>query len=141
VPETYKETARKLGLFKPTISNVAKTTERHKKGIKAPFSGTSNALATPERRPKLLPGPEYLEDPENNDPMAEPKRMIVENHDIKQGQEAQKTCKTVQTAQRGVKHDLSDPHAQENKHLEQMEVQELEHMVVEDHGPKKGMAP
>jgi len=44
-------------------------------------------------------------------------------------------------AQRVVKHDLSDPHTQENKHLNQKEVQGLEHMVVEDHGPKKGMAP
>jgi len=40
-----------------------------------------------------------------------------------------------------VKHDLSDPHAQENEHLDQEGVQGLEHMVVADHGPKKGMAP
>jgi len=61
--------------------------------------------------------------------------MIVENHDLKQGQERDKPT------QRGVKHDLSDPHTRENEHLVQEEVQGLEHMVVEDHGPKKGMAP
>jgi len=78
--------------------------------------------------------------------MPEPECMIVENHGLKPGQEAQNDMlKLSQTrnkpTQRGVKHDLSDPHTQENKHLGLEEVQRLEHMVVADHGPKKGMAP
>ena len=48
VPETYKRTARRLGLFKPTTSKVAEPEEQHKKGIKAPINGTSNALIQPE---------------------------------------------------------------------------------------------
>jgi len=72
--------------------------------------------------------------------------MIVENHGLKRGQEAQSdTLRLSQSSnrpvQRGVKHDLSDPHARENEHLEQEAVQGLEHMVMADHGPKKGMAP
>jgi len=141
VPKTYKEATKVLGLFKPTTSNTAEPTERHKKGIKVPISGTSNVLTQPESQPKPLPGLEYLEDQEDKDPMAESECMIVENHGIKWGQEAQGTLESVQTAQRGVKHDLSDPHAQEDKHLDQVEGQGLEHMVMADHGPKKGMAP
>jgi len=100
----------------------------------------------PECRPKPLPGLEYLEDLEDEDPIVETERMIVENHGIKQGQEAQNSMlRLSQTrnkpAQRIVKHNLSDPHTRENKHLDQVEVQGLEHMVMEDHGPKKGMAP
>jgi len=146
VPETYKSATRMLGLFKPTASDMAKPKEWHKKGIKAPINGTSNALATPEHRPKPLPGLEYLEDLDDEDPMSEPKRMIVENHDIKQRQETQNSTLRLsqignKPVQRVVKHNLSDPHTQENKHLVQEEVLGLEHMVVEDHGPKKGMAP
>jgi len=141
VSKACKEAARMLGLFKPTMSNAAEPTERHKKGIKTSTSGTSNALAVSECQPKLLSGQKDLEDLENEDPITETERMIVENHGVKQGQEAQKTLESVQTAQKGVKHDLSDPHARENEHLEQVEVQGSEHMVMADHGPKKGMAP
>jgi len=67
--------------------------------------------------------------------------MIVENHDVKQGQKGQDDSQNSnRLVQRGVKHGLSDPHAQENEHLDQVEVQGLEHMVVADHDPKKGMA-
>jgi len=146
VPETYKETARRLGLFKPTTASMAKPKESHKKGIKTPINGTSNALATTECQLKPLPGLEYREDLEDEDPTTEPNDMIVENHGIEQGQEVQTGMlrlnqSTNKPTQRGVKHDLSDPHTQENEHLIQEEVQGLEHMVVVDHGPKKGMAP
>ena len=141
VPETYKEAARRLGLFKPTTTSVAKLKESHKKGIKPLINGTSNALTTLECQPKPLPGLGYLEDLEDEDPTMEPERMIVENHDVKLGQEAQSTLKSVQTMQRGVKHDLSDPHAREDEHLDPEVGQGPEHMVVADHGPKKGMAP
>jgi len=128
VPETYKEAARMLGLFKPTASNVAEPKERHKKGIKALTNGTSDALVKPENQPKPFPGLEYLEDLEDEDPMAETEHMIVENHGIEQGQEAQNSMfRLSQTrnrpAQRVVKHDLSDSHTQENEHLNQKEVQ------------------
>jgi len=139
VSETYKEAARMLGLFKSTVANMAEPKEWHKKGIKAPIKGTKNALAMPECQPKLLPGLEYLEDLEDEDPTEEPGHMIVENHDLKQGQKAQNN--TLRLTQRGVKHNLSDPHTWENKHLDQEEVQGLEHMVMADHRPKKGMAP
>jgi len=146
VPETYKEAARMLGLFKPTVLSAAEPKEQHKKGIKTMIQGTSYALTQPENRPKPLPGLEYLEDLEDEDPMTEPEPMIVEYHDVEQGQEAQNsTLRLSQTrdkpTQRGVKHDLSDPHTRENKHLDLVKVQGLEHMVVADHGPKKGMAP
>jgi len=118
VPETHKSAARMLGLFKPTVSKVAKPKEQHKKGIKAPIKGTSNALATLERQSKLLPGLEYLEDLEDKDPTLESKCMIVENHGIEQGQEAQNGMLRLnqirnKLAQRVVKHDLSDPHTRE----------------------------
>jgi len=141
VPETYKSAARMLGLFKPTTSKVAEPMELPKKGIEAPIKGTHNTTAMLERQPKPLPGLEYLEDLEDESPIADTERMIVENHDVKQGQEAQRMLETVQAVQRGVKHDLLDPHAQENKHLDQKEGHGLERMVVADHGPKKGMAP
>jgi len=145
VPEIYKDATRRLGLFEPTTKDTAEPKEWHKKGIKAPLNGTSNALTTPEHRPKPLPGLENLEDREDKDPITETERMIVENHGIKQGQEAQNSTLRLsrnkdQPTQRGVKHDLSDPHTRENEHLDQEGVQGLEHMVVEDHGPKKGMA-
>jgi len=139
VPETYKDAARMLGLFKPTTADMSKPKEQHKKGINALINGTSNVLTTPECLPKLPPGLECLEDLEDEDPTTEPKHLIVENHGLKQGQEAQNSMLTL--TQRGSKHNLSDPHAQENEHLDQVEGQALEHMVVEDHGPKKGMAP
>jgi len=146
VPEIYKDAARRLGLFKPTTKDTTEPKERHKKGIKAPLNGTSNTLTTPEHRPKSLPGLEYLEDLEEEDPITETEHMIVENHGIEQGQEAQNSTLRLsqnkdKPTQRGVKHDLSDPHTRENEHLDQEEGQGLEHMVVEDHGPKKGMAP
>ena len=146
VPETYKSATRMLGLFKPTALEEDKSVEQHKKGIKASSNGTNKALTQPKSRPKPLPGLEDLEDLENEDPTTEPESMIVENHGIERGQEAQNsTLRLNQSSnkptQRGVKHDLSDPHARENEHLEQVEVQGLEHMVVEDHGPKKGMTP
>jgi len=114
MPEIYKDATRRLGLFKPTTKDTAEPKERHKKGIKAPLNGTSNALTTPEHRPRLLPGLEYLEDLEKEDPMTETERMIVENHGIEQGQEAQNSTLKLrqnkdQPTQRGVKHDLSDP--------------------------------
>jgi len=119
VPETYKEAARRLGLFKPTAVNMAKPKESHKKGINTPINGTSKVLATTEHRSRPLSGLEYLEDLEDEDPTAEPEGMIVENHDITLGQEAQRMPETVQTTQEGakhdhpscMKHDLSDPHA------------------------------
>jgi len=128
------------------MSNAAEPTERHKKGIKTSTSGTSNTLATSECQPKPLPGLEYLEDLDDKDPMVKPECMIVENHGIEQGQKVQTDTlrlrqSTNKPTQRGVKHDLSDPHTRENEHLVQEAGQGLEHMVVEDHGPKKGMAP
>jgi len=146
VPETYQEAARWLGLFKPTVAKVAEPKERYKKGIQVPTKGTSNASTQPESQPKPLSGLEYLEDLEAEDPITETERMIVENHGLKRGQEAQSNMTRLNQSsnrpvQRGVKHGLSDPYAQENEHLEQEEVQEPEHMVVEDHGPKKGMTP
>ena len=149
VPETYKSAARMLGLFKPTVSKAAELREQYKKGIKASINGTSNALTQPANQLKPLPGLEYLEgteDLEDEDPIAETKCMIVENHGIEQGQEAQNdTLRLSQTrnkpAQRVVKYNLSDPHTQENEHLDPEEVQGQEHMVMADHGPKKGMAP
>jgi len=48
VPEAYKNAARMLELFKPTVSKVAEPKERHKKGIQAPIHGTSNASAMME---------------------------------------------------------------------------------------------
>jgi len=135
-----------LGLFKPTVSKVTEPKEQHKKGIQVPTKGTSNALTQPESQPKPLPGLRYLENLGDENLTTEPERMIVEDHGLKQGQEAQSNMlKLSQSSnrlvQRGVKHGLSDPHTQENEHLDQMEVQALEHIVVEDHGPKKGMAP
>ena len=113
-PETYKEAARMLGLFKPTTTDTSEPKEWHKKGIEAPIKGTSNTLATPERQPKPLPGLEYIEDLTDEDPTPEPEHMIVENHGIKQGQEAQNSMLRLsqnrdKLTQRGVKHDLSDP--------------------------------
>ena len=146
VPEADKSAARMLGLFKPTISKVAEPKERHKKGIQAPINGTTNASAMSKHRPKPLPELEYLEDLDDKDSISEPECMIVENHGSEQGQEAQNdTLRLSQTrnkpAQRVVKHNLSDPHTQENEHLDPVEVQGSEHMVMADHGPKKGMAP
>jgi len=146
VPEVYKDTARMLGLFKPTVSKAVEPKERHKKGIQVPTKGTNNALTQPKSQPKPAPGLVYLEDLEDEDPMTESEHMIVENHGVKQGQEEQNDMLKLNQSsnrlvQKGVKHGLSDPHAQENEHLEQVEVQGLGHMVVEDHGPKKGMAP
>jgi len=143
VPKTNEDAARMLGLFKPTIKDATEPKERHKKGIKVLTNGINNASTPQENRPKLLPELEYLEDLEDEDLISEPEGMIVENHGLKRGQEAQRDTKDTQNrlVQRGAKHGLSDPCAQENKHLVQKEVQGLEHMVVEDHGPKKGMAP
>jgi len=44
VPETYKNAARRLGLFRPTALKAAEPKELHKKGIKAPTKGISDAL-------------------------------------------------------------------------------------------------
>ena len=69
--------------------------------------------------------------------------MIVENHGSKEGLKAQEGTERPRTrlVQREVKHGLSNPHTQEDEHLDQEEVQGPERMAVEDHGPKKGMAP
>ena len=83
VPEAYKSAARMLGLFRPTALDEDEPKERHKKGIKAPSNGTSNALAQPENRPKSLLGLEYLKDLDDKDPTSEPEGMIVENHGLK----------------------------------------------------------
>jgi len=91
VPEAYKDAARMLGLFKPTTLRVAELKVQHKKGVKAPTSGTSDALTPLENQPSPLPGLEYLEDLEDKDPIPESEHMIVENHGIKQGQKAQRT--------------------------------------------------
>ena len=48
VPETYRSATRMLGLFKQTTSSVTKPKHQHKKGIKAPTKGTSNAWTQPE---------------------------------------------------------------------------------------------
>ena len=69
--------------------------------------------------------------------------MIVENHGSKEGLKAQENAEKPSNGpvQREVKHSLSDPHTQEDEHLDQEEGQKLERMVMEDHGPKKGMTP
>ena len=95
---------------------------------------------------KPLPGLEYLEQLKEEEPTQSLDSMIVENHGSKEGLKAQKKAENAQKpwnrlVQREVKHGLSDPHTQEDKHLDQEEVQGPEHMVMEDHGPKKGMAP
>ena len=115
VPETYKSTARMLGLFKQTTLNAAKPKNWHKKGIKVPANGMNYALTPPGNPPSPLPGLEYLEGLEDKDPIMEPKCIIVENHDIEWWQEAQKDMLELNQArnrpvQRDVKHGLSDPY-------------------------------
>ena len=100
-----------------------------------------------EEHLKPLPG---LENLEQLDAAVEltpsPISMILEDHGSEKGQYTQRHAEyaekpTDRPVPRGVKHGLLDPSTQEDEHLDQEEVQGPERMVVEDHRPKKGMAP
>ena len=141
MPENFRKATKLLDKLK---SAAAKAQERHKKGIKTSMDGTKSTPTSELLKP--LPGLEDLEQLNDVERTPSPISMILEDHGSEKGQNAQRHAKYAEKpmdrpVKREVKHDLLDPSTQEDEHLDQEEVQGPERMVVEDHGPKKGMAP
>ena len=143
MPEDFRKAAK---LLKSLKSAAAKAQERHKKGIKMSRDNKNGTSKTTEEHSTPLPGLENLEQLNDAELTSSPVSMILEDHGLGSDRNAQRHAEIAekradQSRQREVKHDLLDPSTQEDEHLDQKEGQGPEHMVVEDHEPKKGMAP